>query len=775
MESDEPVRTLTLRAAADKRVTFGRQDSNVVQLRSMLVSREHGWFERVGGQWYVCEREGVANPLRVNGQPLTRIAYNGQAVLAARLSAGDALRIDSPSGVHAEGLQAVFLSAADRVAGNSVPLGGKQRFTIGRDPSCDIVIPHVSVSRQHAALVRQGYSFVLEDNHSTNGTSLNNHPVTGAAHVARHDVIGIANTHIFVSPSEAFVITQENGFALEASGLTKSVLVKSDGSLKLKRKTILENAAVSIAPGEFVAIIGGSGTGKSTLLGAISGFANADKGSVLVRGQDLYSGFSVLKSSIGFVPQKDIVFEQLTLERMLLYAAKMRMPSDTTDTERHTRVREVLDTLELTEHRNSRIGRLSGGQRKRASIAVELLADPSLFFLDEPTSGLDPGTERSLMETMRGISRRGKTVVLVTHTTLNLSLCDKVIVMGAGGRVCSCMTPDDTKRLYHVDDYVDIYDIVKARGEIYANEYSTRNQSIAQTHTKPPVKRKTGLSLASQYSLQVQRSTELTVKSVTRMIALLVQAPILGAVISVVADNDVFSMFPNTQSILFTLSVAAIWMGMLGAVTEICKERTILRRELLAGMSRLAYLLSKLTVAIVCYLIQTILLLFTFCLLAKPPDAALVNWGHAPLSSPIFGMGLTLFITMLTSGCMGFAISALVPSPDTANVFVPYLVLPQLVFAGVIFEMKDGIMKLLKQPVIAHWSMNAMAAAVNANAMDMPYLPGGKILRMNHPVPEEYTHSLANFGHSLSVLGLIALVSLVVCMIGIRRIEKHAD
>lgn len=131
------------------------------------------------------------------------------------------------------------------------------------------------------------------------------------------------------------------------------------------------------------------------------------------------------------MPQEDIVFENLTLKKMLYYTAKMKMPDNTSMQEIEDRIQEVLRLIELTEHQNTMIKNLSGGQKKRASIAVELLADPGMFFLDEPTSGLDPGTEQKLMRVLNRLSKtQGKTIVMVTHTTQSLDLCDKIIFMG---------------------------------------------------------------------------------------------------------------------------------------------------------------------------------------------------------------------------------------------------------------------------------------------------------------------------------------------------------
>lgn len=121
---------------------------------------------------------------------------------------------------------------------------------------------------------------------------------------------------------------------------------------------------------------------------------------------------------------------------MLKYTAQLIMADSISEKERRKRIEEVLEIVQLSDFKYTYIKQLSGGQRKRASIAVELIADPSLFFLDEPTSGLDPGTEKSIMETLKNMSSLGKTIILVTHNILNIGLCDKVVFFGTGGRLC---------------------------------------------------------------------------------------------------------------------------------------------------------------------------------------------------------------------------------------------------------------------------------------------------------------------------------------------------
>src|SRR6185369_10929831 len=160
----------------------------------------------------------------------------------------------------------------------------------------------------------------------------------------------------------------------------------------------------------------------STLLGALTGQRPADAGEVRYDGRDLYASYDELRQRIGLVPQDDILHPQLTVRRALRFAAELRFPADTSAAERHARVEEVLDELGLIDQATQRISTLSGGQRKRTSVALELLTRPSLLFLDEPTSGLDPGMDKSVMRTLRGLADDGRTVVVVTHNVANLDV-----------------------------------------------------------------------------------------------------------------------------------------------------------------------------------------------------------------------------------------------------------------------------------------------------------------------------------------------------------------
>ena len=263
--------------------------------------------------------------------------------------------------------------------------------------------------------------------------------------------------------------SNEHGVKIEAIDIVKTVKVKS------KKKNISEHVDFVANPGEFIAFVGGSGAGKSTFMKCISGVTRATSGRVLLNGVDLYENYSVLKNLIGYVPQENIIFDDLTLFDMLKYAANLRMPEDATKEEKLNRINEVLEIVEMLDKKDVMIKSLSGGQQKRACIAVELIADPHLFFLDEPTSGLDPGTERSLMKTLRKMSDSGKTIILVTHNTLNLHLCDKVVFFGYGGKLCFDGKPEDALKFFKVDDFVDIYNKINEDVDSWKEKFKKSN------------------------------------------------------------------------------------------------------------------------------------------------------------------------------------------------------------------------------------------------------------------------------------------------------------
>jgi len=225
--------------------------------------------------------------------------------------------------------------------------------------------------------------------------------------------------------------------------------------VELGGNTIISSVDFQAQEGELIGILGPSGSGKSTLLMALNGFRPAKTGSVLIDGQDLYENFHQLKGDIGYVPQDDIVPSALKVERILQYAAELRLPDEPPDV-RIGRVKGVIHSLGLSDRKDLRVSSLSGGQRKRVSVGVELLSRPRYLFADEPTSGLDPALERSLTETFKKMTDDGSTIIVTTHIMSSLSIYDRLAVI-VGGRLAFFGPPDELKPYFDVSDYADIY------------------------------------------------------------------------------------------------------------------------------------------------------------------------------------------------------------------------------------------------------------------------------------------------------------------------------
>lgn len=295
-------------------VTFGRGEGNDIILRSEYVSRQHGQFRHVGGQW-VVEDLGSRNGL----------IFSGHSVRNRVLEDGDCIRIDDGVETTVGGLLMVFTRSENAAEWKTIDIPARAETLIGRDAACDIVLNHVSVSKRHAKIIMRGNQFFLTDNNSTNGLLVNGKKVENQCLLSEKDVILITNSKLIFGSGKVSYCCFNKGISVDALNITKKV--------DKNRKTICNNVSLSIKPCELVAIIGGSGAGKSTVMNCISGYSLPTEGSVSVNGTDLYDNFDALKNIIGYVPQQDIVFDNLTVTDMLGYAARLRLPRDLTDAE----------------------------------------------------------------------------------------------------------------------------------------------------------------------------------------------------------------------------------------------------------------------------------------------------------------------------------------------------------------------------------------------------------------------------------------------------------
>ena len=531
---------------------------------------------------------------------------------------------------------------------------------------------------------------------------------------------------------------------------------------------------LNIKPGELVSIIGGSGAGKSTVLNAMCGYLTPAEGNVYINGIDLYENFDYLKKLVGYVPQQDIVYDNLSLYDMLLYTSKLRLPQDISEQEREAAIARAIHMVELDHKRDSMIGALSGGQRKRASIAVELLSDPNLLFLDEPASGLDPGTERNLMHSLREMADGGKTVILVTHSTLQLKLCDKIVFMGAGGNLCFCGSYDEAMAFFGVDNVVDVYNMITNQAKEWSAKFAQLSPPVGPSRRAAQPAQKPTADQKQQLKVLSSRYTKLVTNDKQRLLLLLLQAPLLAILIILVAKDTLFEKLEMTKSIMFALSCCAFWIGMLNAIQEICKERNILKREYMTGLSLGSYIRSKIIVLGGMCLVQTAMVSLVFLvgvsLKASVPGSGVI----LPFVVEIF---ISFFLTALSASAMGLLVSSMFDNPDKAMVVAPILLMPQILFSGQLFTFEEGsIMNVISWLVICRWSMEGLGSSANLNELPSNTL-GEFVDKMGaHIDPDELVQETSSYeadpGHMLLVWGIL-IVFVVVCLIVAKRNLKN--
>ncbi len=737
-----------LSASGKKELRFGRggkADGVDIHIDSPIVSWTHGRLFLERGHW-MAEDLNSRNGTLFNGAPLNRHV----------LRDGDLIRIgyrgDSSSG---NGVLMLVTSDRPGMGWRRIPLTA-DRLTIGRGADNDLVLPSVTVSRRHASLVRGARGWTLRDENSANGVLVNETRLIDHCLLHDKDVVTITDTLLIFTPQAVWVRAGADGVDVNAWGV---VVKRGHGQ---KQFVTADHVNFSVSPGELVAIIGGSGAGKSTLMNVLCGYLRPAEGRVLINGTDLYRNFAAIKNLFGYVPQSDIVYSNLTLLDMLRYAAALRLPKDTSPQEREQAIDRAIGMVELNEQKNSLIRRLSGGQRKRASIAVELLSDPKLLFLDEPASGLDPATERSLMLSLKRMTQAGKTVILVTHSTLQLGLCDKVAFMGKGGRLCFMGSEQEALTFFGKTSVVDVYAEINDSADKWRRKYDSLSGPSNEPKAVRGPRDRQRKARFHQLRVLCARYTRLVLNDRQRLLLLLAQAPLLAALISLVADGKQFEQYEMTKSLLFALSCSAFWIGMLNAIQEICKERTVLKREYMTGLSLSAYVLSKAVVLGILCLVQSALLVGVFALMVGLPDKGLIL-------PPAAEMFLSVWLTSLSAAALGLFVSALFNNPDRAMTVAPLMLMPQMLFSGLLFTL-SGATEMISLLATCRWSMEGLGTTSNLNALELRLQQQG--IPVEHKVEEFFEYTSDHLSDAWLVLAGFAAGFLLLACLFLKRLKN---
>ncbi len=653
-----------------------------------------------------------------------------------------------------------------------------RELRIGRDPDCDFFLDAPIVSRTHAVIHFERNAHFLRDT-SVNGVFANGQRVQGAIVLREGMTLNIGPFLLVIQNNSLRLLDSGTQIRLDAYDLVR--IVKDQKKRELR---ILNDVTLAIEPGQFVALVGGSGAGKSTLMKTLLGLDPTTSGRVLINGNDLRTNFNLYRTQIGYVPQDDIIHGDLTVLEALTYAAKLRLPPDTNIPEV---VGKTLTEIEMNGRENLLIHKLSGGQRKRVSIGVELLADPKLFFLDEPTSGLDPGLDKKMMQLLKKLSQQGRTIVLVTHATANVDLCDRVTFMARGGRLCFFGPPQEAKRFFEIttDDFADIYNLLEDEQQIdywsaryhrstdcdqYVRAHLSSNQSI-NTGSAPPTQVKP--SILQQATLLTQRYWQLVMRDRVNLILALLTAPI-GISLIIISVKNGNALIPPEKpdvalaalaaKILFVFTCASLWVGLSGSLQEIVRESAVYVRERLVNLSLPAYFGSKVAVLATLAIGQTLLIDLIVLIAFKSPSPQTMPW--------VLGLSITSFLTLLASYSLGLMVSSAVKSVAQANSALPLMLIPQIIFSGVLF-INEGVAKVISWLMLSRWSIGAYGALVNINALipEATKLPDGSLL----PRPLEPTSVYDPTWQNLSLNWGILLVHCVVCLSVAIGFQKRKD
>lgn len=638
-----PPRSETL---SSENVILGRAAEVDFILSHPEVSRRHCRILREGESWFV-EDLGSQRGTAVNG---TRISGRTALREGDQIQVGPVLLVlgvtPEESAIAADLVNPIGSVLYKGKPAESISLGSDLIF--GRSGEVDVLLSDPVVSRRHAMIESGPKGYRLLDLHSKSGSFVN------GRRFDEHDLV--IGDQIQLGP---FFFIYDGKQLLRVRRLSVGRIIAIGLIKQGDSGPILNSAGFVAEPGQFIGILGPSGAGKTTLLNALSGLRPAESGKILFDQTDLYKNLDQLRSLFGYVPQDDIVHSELTVTEALTFAARLRLPAGTPRSEIVKLVDHTIASLGLSDRVNLKTGRLSGGQRKRVSVGVELLSRPPLLFLDEPTSGLDPLAEFKLMELLRRLADTGCTVVCTTHVMENVYLMDQIAII-SDGRVVFQGAPDEARSRFGVARLSALYDALQAIDpkSLPAFEPMLSGEPEQERPAAVPLaKKKRAFSLP----ILLQRQLAIFRADVKNLVILLAQPIIIGALVAWVASDP--------QLDQFFAYIATLWFGCSNSAQEIVRELPIYRRERLVGLSRWSYLTSKFLWMGGLTAIQSLLIYATI---------AIGRGTHGAAHWQVIGLILLAF----AATGIGLTMSAFAKTPMQAVMLVPLLLIPQILFSG---------------------------------------------------------------------------------------------
>jgi len=658
-------------------LTIGRNPSNDIVISNGVISGSHARITLTGGVLYIQDLSST-NGTFVNYQridPNSSVAILGKNVsLAGQIQVSirsASIETNSPrtSPRSEQGL-------ADLGTRILTQLQQKKSIVLGRAETCDVVVDNSQISRAHAKITTVGGKYFIEDLGSMNGTFVNGIRLNGKSPLGSTDTIILGRIR-FTLGGKVIDISKE--IAIKTVGLVKKF---SNGKIGL------HECNIEIPSNSLLAVMGPSGCGKSTLLKALNGESPGSSGAVYIGGQELNQYFDYLKMQIGYVPQDDIVHRELTVDESLWYAGKLRLPHFT-EAQLRSKINQVLEELNIAHIRSNLVSDISGGQRKRVSIAVEILTDPLILFLDEPTSPLDPQTIEDFLMILKKLSQKGTTVIMVTHKPEDLAYMDQVIFMAEGGHICYYGKTNEYLNFFGVSDTVKVYSLlVKENKDKWVAKFNSKPANTIPNAKSARIFKNSKVDYFSQYYWLTRRYLNIKFNDKANSLIMVAQAPFIAAIICILFTSI-------SQGLPFLMAIASLWLGANNAAREIVSEHAIFKRERMFNQGILTYMFSKITVLMMFSTIQSFLFVGILYLNFS---------GTTPEFNDPINASLWMIFISLVATLMGLLLSATVSTAEKVMSLVPIALIPQIMLAGIITKISNPLVEFLSYISISRWA-----------------------------------------------------------------------